>query len=116
MEQPITERLMTMTTQTSQRGVRLLLGLGAGLLLALPASGQRLFFEDFNTVPLGRNVEEASAGERVWTKTPPAGWTLDDTGMPGYGEPDYADRDGRTEWAGWSFANVKWCLVLQRSD
>lgn len=97
-----------MTTETSKRRVPLLLGLGAGLLLAVPASGQRLFFEDFNTVPLGRNVEELSAGERVWTKTPPPGWAIDDTGMPGYGDPDYADRDGMREWAGWAFADVKW--------
>lgn len=87
---------------------RALLSTGTGLLLCLSASGQRLFFEDFNGLPLGPNVEELSAGERVWTKTPPPGWTIDDTGMPGYGEPDYALLDGMREWAGWAFADVKW--------
>lgn len=78
------------------------------LALALPASGQRLFFEDFNGVPLGPNVEEMSQGDRVWTKTPPPGWTIDDTGMPGYGQPDYHLFDGMREWAGWAFADVNW--------
>jgi hypothetical protein len=67
-----------------------------------------LFIETFDSLPLGPNVEEASAGDQVWTKTPPANWTVDDTGMPGYDQPDYADNDGRKEWAGWSFADVKW--------
>jgi hypothetical protein len=37
----------------------------------------------------------------VWTKTPPTGWSIDDTGVPGAGDPS---QDGVTEWAGWSFA------------
>jgi hypothetical protein len=67
-----------------------------------------LYIETFDGLPLGPNVEEASAGDQVWTKTPPTGWTIDDTGMPGYDQPDYAENDGRKEWAGWSFADVKW--------
>ncbi|MBX3747781.1 MAG: hypothetical protein KF833_20935 [Verrucomicrobiae bacterium] len=74
----------------------------------MPAPGQKLFFENFDGLPLGPNVEEASAGAQVWTKTPPAGWEIDDTGMPGWGEPDYRARDGMHEWAGWSFADVRW--------
>lgn len=82
--------------------------LGAGLAMGLPVQAQRIFFEDFNGLPLGPNVEELSRGEKVWTKTPPAGWSIDDTGMPGFGDPEYSLRDGMREWAGWSFADVKW--------
>ncbi len=64
-----------------------------------------IFFEDFNSLPLGPNVDEASVGENVWTKTPPQGWTIDDSGVPGAGDPE---NDGRTEWAGWSFADALW--------
>ncbi len=75
---------------------------------SLPAFGQKLFYESFDTVPLGRNPEEASKGERVWTRTPPTGWAVDDSQMPGFGTPEYAANDGRTEWAGWAFADVRW--------
>lgn len=80
----------------------------AGAAFTLPASAQSLFYESFDGVPLGPNVEEVSAGSLVWTRTPPTGWTIDDTQMPGFSQPDYADRDGMKEWAGWSFADVKW--------
>ncbi len=80
----------------------------AAASVSVPAFGQKLFYENFDTVPFGPNPEEASKGEKVWTKTPPTGWTLDDTGMPGYGTPEYAANDGRTEWAGWAFADVRW--------
>ena len=75
---------------------------------ATPAFGQKLFFENFDELVLGPNVEEASKGDHVWTKTAPAGWVIDDSGMPGYGTADYEANDGRREWAGWSFADVKW--------
>ncbi len=58
-----------------------------------------LLTEDFEKLVLGPNVDEAVAGEAVWTKTPPEGWSIDDTGVPGVG-----GNDGVTEWAGWSFA------------
>ncbi len=73
-----------------------------------PSQAQSLFHESFDTLPLGPNVEEASVGAQVWTKTPPDGWTIDDSRMPGFGTPTYADLDGRREWAGWAFADVKW--------
>ena len=41
-------------------------------------------------------------GEKVWTKSGPSGWSIDDTSVPGAGNPD---KDGVTEWAGWSFPN-----------
>ena len=82
--------------------------LAAMAAASLPAFGQKLFYENFDSVPFGPNPEEASKGERVWTKTPPTGWSLDDSQMPGFGTPEYAANDGRTEWAGWAFADVRW--------
>ncbi|NLT76294.1 MAG: hypothetical protein GXX98_07210, partial [Planctomycetes bacterium] len=64
-----------------------------------------LFAEDFEGLPLGPNVDEVVAGEAVWTKTAPEGWVIDDSGMPGVGDPAM---DGVTEWAGWSFADKDW--------
>ncbi len=86
---------------------------GAGLLLlddvrvvkAGLAVPMVLFAEDFEGLPLGKNVDEGLAGEQVWTKTAPAGWTIDDKGVPGVGNPA---QDGVTEWAGWSFADKIW--------
>jgi hypothetical protein len=59
-----------------------------------------------DALPLGP-TEEAAQALRL-TRTPPAGWSIDDTGMPGFGTPEYPANDGRTEWAGWAFADVKW--------
>ena len=63
-----------------------------------------VFFEDFESLTLGPNVEESLAGAEVWTKTAPPGWMIDDSGVPGAG----TDNDGVREWAGWSFANRVW--------
>ncbi|HPC96783.1 MAG TPA: hypothetical protein PLU87_17695, partial [Sedimentisphaerales bacterium] len=73
-------------------------------LIGAPAANV-LFAEDFEGLPLGPNVDEALAGDAVWTKTAPEGWLIDDSGMPGVGDPA---TDGVTEWAGWSFANKDW--------
>jgi hypothetical protein len=64
-----------------------------------------LLSEDFEGLPLGKNVDEGLAGDKVWTKTAPAGWTIDDKGVPGVGNPA---QDGVTEWAGWSFTDKVW--------
>ncbi len=64
-----------------------------------------VFAEDFDGLVLGPNVDEGVAGEAVWTKTAPAGWTIDDSGIPGAGD---VTQDGVTEWAGWSFASRIW--------
>ena len=64
-----------------------------------------LLSENFEGLPLGKNVDEGVAGDKVWTKTAPAGWTIDDKGVPGAGNPA---QDGVTEWAGWSFADRLW--------
>ncbi|MCH7917728.1 MAG: hypothetical protein IIC50_07045 [Planctomycetes bacterium] len=66
-----------------------------------------LLREDFESLPLGPNVEESIGTEVVqaWTDTPPAGWTIDESGVPGVGNPA---TDGVTEWAGWAFTNKDW--------
>ena len=40
------------------------------------------------------------AGDAVWTKTAPEGWLIDDSGMPGVGDPNARRRDrmGRLEF------------------
>jgi hypothetical protein len=76
------------------------------LVRRLPSVGRVVLFEeDFEGLALGPNVDEAVAGDEVWTKTPPPDWTIDDTGVPGAGDPA---NDGVTEWAGWSFADKNW--------
>ena len=64
-----------------------------------------LFEEDFEGLALGPNVDESTAGDAVWTDTPPAGWNVDESGIPGIGDPA---TDGVTEWAGWAFADKAW--------
>lgn len=81
------------------------------LLFALVASflcysshAAELYSENFDGLELGSSVDEEVAADGVWTKTAPAGWNVDDTGIPGVG----TDLDGVTEWAGWSFASKDW--------
>lgn len=79
------------------------------LALTAPVFSQSLFRQDFEGLPLGPNVDETSvAGTNVWTKTPPAGWTIDDSGMAALGNPN----EGVTEWIGWSFANKDWWVAV----
>jgi len=66
-----------------------------------------LFAEDFEGLELGPNVDEELVGEQVWTDTPPEGWTVDESGIPGIGVPA---TDGVTEWAGWAFADKAWWI------
>jgi hypothetical protein len=63
-----------------------------------------LLAEGFEGLPLGPNKDETVAGDAVWTKTPPTGWTLDDSGVPARGDP----ANGVDEWEGWSFADSDW--------
>lgn len=62
-----------------------------------------LLAENFDGLTLGPNVEEGGAGtvQEAWTDTPPPGWVVDESGVPGVGDPAI---DGVTEWAGWAFA------------
>ena len=68
-----------------------------------------LLFENFEELTLGPKVDEALPGDAVWTKTPPAGWVIDDSGVPGAGD---GTTDGVTEWAGWSFAKKDWWVAV----
>lgn len=72
--------------------------------LQAQAVSNRLFSENFDGLALGPNREEGLAGLEVWTGTPPSGWVLDNSQMPGFGTPN----DGMVEWAGWTFANKDW--------
>lgn len=73
------------------------------------ADADVLYQENFNSLPLGPKVEEVTPGEAVWTKTPPAGWVKDDTGVPGFDQP--ASNNGVTEWIGWTFADKAWWVA-----
>jgi len=66
-----------------------------------------LFAEDFEGLALGPNVDEELAGDAVWTDTPPEGWLVDESGIPGIGMDE---TDGVTEWAGWAFADKAWWI------
>lgn len=55
--------------------------------------------QNFDSVPLGPSVDETPAGALVWSATPPAGWGINNAGLPG---------GGVTEWRGWSFVSPSW--------
>ncbi len=94
-------KLSTDLVRASMRAAVVAVWMGA----ATGALGQKAFFEGFDGLTLGPNREEGLAGQKVWTKTPPTGWTIDDSGMAGLGNPA---TDGIVEWAGWSFADRGW--------
>ncbi|MEM7383529.1 MAG: hypothetical protein AAF514_01165, partial [Verrucomicrobiota bacterium] len=82
---------------------RLLLA-ATGLLFFFPeANARSLFFEDFERLPLGPNVDEAVAGENVWTNLPPEKWSIEND-IPGLDD----EAVGVKEWEGWAFAKVAW--------
>ncbi len=61
--------------------------------------------EDFEGLALGPSPEEAPGTQGVWTETPPPGWIVDDSGVPGVGDPA---TDGMADWAGWAFTDKQW--------
>ncbi|MHC4435181.1 MAG: hypothetical protein ACYTBS_25385, partial [Planctomycetota bacterium] len=67
------------------------------------------FQEDFEGVDLGTSPEEAAGTEGVWTDTPPEGWFIDESGVPGVGDPAI---DGVTDWAGWAIADKDWWTTV----
>ncbi|MHC4436096.1 MAG: LamG domain-containing protein [Planctomycetota bacterium] len=81
----------------------------------IPRERTIVFAEDFEGLELGPSVEESPGVEEAWTDTPPAGWIVDESAVPGAGDPD---NDGVTEWAGWSFANKEFWINTdgQRRD
>ena len=72
---------------------------------AAPVGPILLLDEDFESMVLGTSLEESAGSEDVWTDTPPEGWIIDESGVPGIGD---LATDGMTEWAGWAFTNKDW--------
>jgi hypothetical protein len=110
-KQGIGTRNMNLRSIVSDRGASFgkICAFAVGMLLSGPAAShaQKIFSEDFEGLALGPNVEETRPGAKVWTKATPAGWAIDDSKMPGVGNPAI---NGITEWAGWSFANKDWWI------
>lgn len=77
-----------------------------------------LMYEDFELLELGSPAEEPSLlGNALWddnayTHTPPPGWDVDRTGVPGYNNPP--ESNGMSEWIGWSFANKDFWVAADR--
>ncbi|RIK78126.1 MAG: hypothetical protein DCC67_11915 [Planctomycetota bacterium] len=68
--------------------------------IAVPrGNAATLFQEDFDAVVLGPKIDEGTAGASVWSNAPPAGWSIDSTGVPA---------GGVAEWRGWAFADPTW--------
>ena len=70
-----------------------------------------LNFEDFDSVVLGPNVDEGLAGEKVFSKDGPAGWTVDNSQMPNNPAIPASWEDpgiGVTEFKGWTFLDRDW--------
>jgi len=67
--------------------------------IASQAQATTLLQQNFDALTLGPSVNETPITANVWTKTAPAGWSIDDSGMP---------VGGVTEWRGWSFASPTW--------
>jgi len=80
--------------------------------IKITSGNQVVFSEDFESLALGpfldeklpENVQTIDVN-KVWTKTPPTGWTLDDSYMP---------EGGVLDWRGWAFANAQaWATVAE---
>lgn len=73
-----------------------------------------ILFEDFEDIVLGPNVDEGLVGEAVFSATPPAGWTVDNSLMPTNiwtGESWATPGIGVTEFKGWNFMNKDWWVA-----
>ena len=79
------------------------LGIAAHPVLIRPLP----FEEDFEGVELSISPDESPGTQGVWTDTPPAGWAIDESGIPGIGDPAV---DGVTDWAGWAFADKEFWI------
>jgi hypothetical protein len=66
-----------------------------------------LLTENFEGVTLGPSVNEAAA-TAVWSGTPPTGWVVDDSGVPGLTDPNV----GMTEWEGWAMTSKTWWSAI----
>jgi hypothetical protein len=74
-----------------------------------PVGRMLLFEEDFETVELGTSPEESAGTEGVWTDIPPEGWFIDESGIPGIGNPE---TDGVADWAGWAITDKEWWITV----
>jgi len=84
------------------------------LLVTNPVSAAVLFDENFDGLTLGPNVDETLFDPTAFTHTPPAGWTIDNSGTPAFDESSFTN--GVEEWRGWSFADPSfWAAVDQQS-
>ncbi len=75
-----------------------------GLFSSNSAEAQLILLqEDFEGVTLQpfQEEEDGQSGD-VWTNVPPTGWTTDNSGVPGIGDPT---TDGVIDWANWAFVN-----------
>ncbi len=84
---------------TASQGLPLIVG-APGLLGNDVPPPVVLYSQNFDALPLGPAVEETVGDGTDFTHTPPAGWTVDRSGVPGFGTAN----NGVLEWAGWSFA------------
>ena len=93
--------------------------LGIWALFSAIGNAQVLFFEDFESHPLGPNVDEGLfdggipievGDDPIWSPTGPAGWTNDNSRMPGFG----TDQDGVTEFAGFTWVSPFWYENVDR--
>ena len=84
----------------------------AGTLSATNSFRVPLFFEDFESIVLGPKVDEALAGDAVYSPTPPQGWTVDHISKDGltplYGINPVDAANGVTEFRGWTFLDRDW--------
>jgi hypothetical protein len=69
---------------------------------------QTLYQQDFEGLPLGPNVDETVANAHAWTDTPPAGWSVNDSGVPFV----TSTTRGVMEWKGWSFTDKAWWTTI----
>lgn len=73
-----------------------------------------LNFEDFDSTVLGPNVDEGRAGDKVFSKDGPAGWTVDNSQMPTNAATGASWSDpgmGVTEFKGWTFLDRDWWVA-----
>jgi hypothetical protein len=105
LNNPAGAAAMTITFRLSNAGNNWWWALDNLQVTAIPLATRRaLLVEDFESVPLGPNVDETLAGDRVWSGAPPADWTFDDSGVPALNDPTR----GTTEWKGWAITNRAW--------
>lgn len=95
-----------MNTKLKVLATILLMAIG---IVDVSATTLSLFSESFDGIPLGASYDQTPGGTNVWARLPPAGWSFDQSLVPGYGN---LTNDGVVEWSGWSFASAAWWQSL----